>query len=362
MKRTDRDGRRGKEERRSRLALSILFSVVIFLFVFLIPLVVGGIFLLLTRSSWFTPGEARPRPEMLLLNMVLWSAVLGVLLSMVLGRLSLYPVNKVIDAMNALAHGDFKTRLEFHTRLRLLHPTAVEVSDSFNHMAEELEETEMLRSDFVDNFSHEFKTPIVSISGFADLLLEEELPEAERQEYIRIISEESHRLSDMATNVLNLTRIENQAILTDVTEFNLSEQIRSCLLLLENKWTAKELSLDVDFDDYRYSGNREMMRQVWLNLIDNAVKFADQKGTLGIAITETAEELIVSVSDTGLEIPKESMDRIFNKFYQADESHATQGNGIGLSVVKAIVKLHGGEVIPSSGGGKTVFTVVLPRR
>ena len=357
MKRKIRTGGRQK----SRLALTALFSVVIFLYIFITSLIVGGILLYLVRHNLLMPGEEIPRPEIIIFHMILWSTCLGVLLSILLSRLSLYPVNKVINAMNDLAHGNFRTRLTFHSGLRH-YPTAEEVSDSFNHMAGELEKTEMLRADFVNNFSHEFKTPIVSIAGFADLLREEALTERERQEYICIIAEEAHRLADMATNVLNLTRIENQTILTEVTEFNLSEQIRGCLLLLENKWTEKGLSLDVDLDEYFYSGNKELMKQVWLNLIDNAVKFADEGGTLQITVTETAENLIVSVGDTGQEIPKESMGRIFNKFYQADESHAAQGNGIGLSIVRAVVGLHGGEVIPSSGGGKTVFTVVLPRR
>lgn len=349
-----------KRKHKPRLALTILFSAVIFLFIFITSMIVGGILLFMVKHNLLTPDETRPRPELIIFNMVIWSTALGVLLSVLVGLISLRPVNRVIDAMNSLAHGDFKTRLALSSRFRH-HPTAIEVTESFNHMAEELDKTEMLRSDFVNNFSHEFKTPIVSIAGFSDLLLEEKLTEEERQEYIKIISEESHRLSDMATNVLNLTKIDNQTILTDVTRFNLSEQIRNCLLLLENKWTEKELSLNVDFGEYTCSGNREQLRQVWLNLIDNAVKFSDKGGTLQINITETPGNLIVSVSNTGSEIPKESLAYVFNKFYQADQSHTTQGNGIGLSIVKAIVDLHGGEVIPASGGGKTVFTVVLPK-
>ncbi len=355
MKRADASNRR-----KSRFALTALFSAVIFLFIFVTSLIAGGIMLYMVRHDRLTPGGTRPRPEMVIFHMVVWSTALGALLSVLLSRISLYPINRVIDAMNRLAHGDFKTRLAFGGSFGR-HPTVVEATDSFNHMAEELGKTEMLRSDFVNHFSHEFKTPIVSIAGFADLLLEGGLTEEEQQEYLRIISEESHRLSDMATNVLDLTKIENQTILTDVTEFNISEQIRNCILMLESKWTEKELSLDVDFGEYQYRGNRRMLRQVWLNLIDNAVKFSDPGGVLQFRITETPENLIVSIGDTGREIPKESMEDIFRKFYQADKSHATQGNGIGLSIVKAIVELHGGKVIPSSGGGKTVFAVVLPK-
>ncbi len=353
--------RNSSRKTRPRLALTILFSAVIFIFFLLISLVTGGVILYLFRSHRVPPGGPWQHPQVRILILVAVSIALGVLLSFLLSQIYLIPVNRVIDAMDSLAHGNFKTRLTFHTGFRR-HPAAVEVTDSFNHMAEELEKTQMLRSDFIDNFSHEFKTPIVSIAGFADLLLEADLPGEERKEYIRIISEESHRLSDMVTNVLDLTRIENQTILTDVTRFNLSEQIRSCVLLLENKWTEKALDLEVDFGEYLYEGNRGMLKQVWLNLIDNAIKFSDPGGLLRIGITETPENLLISISDTGLQISKENMERIFNKFYQADESHATEGYGIGLSVVKGIVELHGGLVIPSSGGGTTVFTVVLPKK
>lgn len=346
-------------KRKPRLALTILFSVVILFFMMASSLLVAAVTMYRVKNGLFTLEENVPSHNRIVLSMVVWSTTLGTALSVVLGRISLRPVNKVIDAMDSLAHGNFKQRLAFPSKLGR-HPTAVEVTDSFNHMAEELEKTEMLRSDFVNNFSHEFKTPIVSIAGFADLLLEEELTEEERREYIRIISQEAHRLSDMATNVLNLTKIENQTILTDVTRFNLSEQIRGCLLLLENKWTEKALTLEVDFGEYEYSGSRELLREVWLNLLDNAVKFAFPGGTIKIGITETMENILVSVSNTGPEIPRESMDRIFNKFYQADESHATGGYGIGLSIVRAVVELHGGKILASSGGGWTVFTVVLP--
>ncbi|MCM1263462.1 MAG: HAMP domain-containing histidine kinase [Butyrivibrio sp.] len=351
---------KGKIKANPRLALTIFFAIIIFFVFFLASLIAGGILFFLIKYDLPVLGRELPRPEMVIFRMMAWSTVLGVILSFILSKISLRPVNRVIDAMNMLAHGEFKTRLEFHTIFGY-HPTATEVADSFNHMAEELEKTEMLRSDFVNNFSHEFKTPIVSIAGFADLLLEEKLTDEEKQEYLRIISEESHRLSDMATNVLNLTKIENQAILTNVTRFNISEQIRNCLLLLESKWTEKDLMLDVDFAEYQYSGNREMLQQVWLNLIDNAVKFADPGGILQIDITETPDDLFISVSDTGQEIPQESISHIFNKFYQADKSHAAVGNGIGLSIVKAIIELHGGKVIPMSDGRKTVFTVVLPK-
>ena len=151
--------------------------------------------------------------------------------------------------MNRLAAGDFKARLQFGSILSS-HPAFREISTSFNTMAEELENTELLRNDFINHFSHEFKTPIVSITGFAKLLAKGNLPEEQKALYLKSIEEESVRLAELATNVLNLTKVENQTILTEVSPFNLSEQVRAAVLLLENKWTEKNIDLQLDFDEY----------------------------------------------------------------------------------------------------------------
>jgi len=165
----------------------------------------------------------------------------------------------------------------------------------------------------------------------------------------------------MATNVLNLTKLENQTILTGASEFNLSEQIRNCVLLLENKWSKKNIDLDLAFEEYNIYANEEMLKEVWINLLDNAFKFSDEGGTVRINITEIEDRILVSVSNTGEEIPEKAKELIFRKFYKVDESHSSTGNGIGLAIVKKIVELHGGDVIVSSGNRKTVFTVSLPK-
>jgi signal transduction histidine kinase len=229
-------------------------------------------------------------------------------------------------------------------------------------MAEDLEHTEMLRGDFVNNFSHEFKTPIVSISGFAKLLKKGNLSETQKEEYLDIIEEESLRLSEMATNVLNMTKIQNQTILTDVTEYNLSEQIRSCVLLLEKRWTEKNLELSLEFDEYLICACEEMLKQVWINLIDNAIKYSPEYGLVIIKIKEEEQCYHVSVANSGIEIPKEKQQKIFEKFYQVDESHSSVGNGIGLSVVKYAVELHKGQVYVECKNGITTFHVKLHKQ
>ena len=162
--------------------------------------------------------------------------------------------------------------------------------------------------------------------------------------------------------MLSLTHIENKNILTGVTEINLSEQIRSAALILAEKWTKKELELDMEFGEFIIAANPELLKQVWINLLDNAVKFAPEHGRVGVAITDLGLSLRVSVSNTGKTIPPESLARIFNRFYQADESHSSEGNGIGLSIVKKVVELHSGRIGVASADGVTTFTVELPKK
>lgn len=352
---------RSMEERRQRMSLTLLFSGLVFAFLVGTMIVVSIIIVLLMHAGILQLGESNIRTGGFILIIALASIVIGTGLSATVGRYPLRSVNHIINAMNRLAAGDFQTRLTNTGRLAGL-PAVKEFTDSFNKMAEELENTELLRSDFINSFSHEFKTPIVSIAGFAKLLRKGNLSADEQEEYLEIIEDESLRLSEMATNILNLSKVENQTILTDVTEYNLSEQLRNCVLLLEDKWTRKNQELILDFKEFSVLANEELMRQVWVNLLDNAVKFTPEYGLIEVTVLEKTEGITVSVINSGSEIPADSRERIFQKFYQADESHATEGNGIGLAVVQKIVTLHNGTVTVESGSGRTSFTVFLPRR
>ena len=348
------------EERKQRLSLTLLFAGLVFVFLFVTVLVIVLAIAWLIRRGILQLGSGAPHTSALLAGMALISLVLGTLLAATAGRYPLRSINAIINAMNRLAAGDFQTRLHFTGPFRNV-PVVRELTESFNTMAAELENTSLLRSDFINNFSHEFKTPIVSIAGFAKLLKKGNLPREEQQEYLSIIEDESLRLSTMATNVLNMTRVENQEILTDVRSYNLSEQLRNCVLLMENKWTAKNIDLILDFKEFTVSASEELMKQVWLNLLDNAVKFTTDYGLVEVDIAEKPDSISVSVINSGSEIPEESLERIFQKFYQADESHSAEGNGIGLAVVQKIVELHHGHVAVESHEGRTAFTVTLPK-
>lgn len=347
-------------ERRSRSSLTLVLSIFVFVMLLIaIAVAVATIYIFAGFGIIVVKdGQLRLIPVILVMSTV--SLIIGAGVAFFTSRFPLKPINEMINKMNRLAAGDFKARLKFG-RIASSHAAFEEIATAFNKMAEQLESTELLRHDFINNFSHEFKTPIVSISGFARLLSKGKLTEEQSKAYLDSILEESNRLSYMATNVLNLTKVENQTILTDVTEYNLSEQIRSAVLLLEGKWSAKDINLDLEFEEYYLSANEELMKQVWINLLDNAIKFSPHNGTVSVEIAENYRGVTVKVRNSGSVIPADKLDKIFGKFYQADESHATQGNGIGLAIVKRVITLHGGEVTAASGEGGTVFTVFLPR-
>lgn len=351
-----------KEFKNARLSLTLLFSCIVFL-ILLVSLGVAVLILYLLTTYAHIPasedGILHPMPFLLLVSAV--SLIVGIFVTFISSTLPLKPINRIINQINRLAGGDFTVRLSFG-RLARSYPALAETINSFNLMAKQLEGTEMLRSDFINDFSHEFKTPIVSIAGFAKLLKEGNLTEEERGEYISIIEEESLRLASMATNVLELTRVESQSILTDVSSYNLSEQIRGCVLLLERKWESKELEMDLDFDEHNILASEELMKQVWINLLDNAIKFCPEKGRVGVKIRREGNGLTVAVSNTGSNISPEDQKKIFNKFYQADKSHATSGNGIGLAIVKRVVSLHQGNVTVQSEPDGVTFSVWLPRK
>ncbi|MBE5741962.1 MAG: HAMP domain-containing histidine kinase [Clostridiales bacterium] len=286
------------------------------------------------------------------------SLILGLALTFIFGKIITRPFNLLIDGITKLAEGEFNTRLNLGRAGKIVGVKSLE--DKFNALASELQKTEILRSDFVNNFSHELKTPIVSVSSLIGLMKNDDISKEKRLQYLNVIEEEISRLTDMTTNILNLSKIENQGILTDKTEFNVAEQIRTCVLLLEKKWTKKQLELNMEFDEFQIRANEDLLKQVWFNLIDNAVKFSNDGGELKIEVEKIGEDIAVTIENTGETIDESEYTNIFQKFYQGNKSHKKEGNGIGLSIVKHIVDLHGGEITVKSENGRTRFFVILP--
>ena len=350
-----------KRKSSNHFGLLLMFTLVVFVALWVHMAIAAGTVFVLSRLGIIALSEGvRGDVTNLILAVAMVSVPIGVFVAFLFSKVPLKPIRDLINSMNRLSSGDFHTRVTVGPVMRR-YPDFVAVAESFNKMAEQLESTELLRSDFINNFSHEFKTPIVSIAGFAKLLRRGNLPPEQQQEYLDIIEEESLRLSYMATNVLNLTKVENQTILTDVSEFNLSEQLRSCILLLENKWAKKDLEFSLRLEEHQIRASEELLKQVWINLLDNAVKFCPPGGLIEVGITEGEGELRVTVRNTGSTIPPEQRQKIWGKFYQADESHAAEGNGVGLAIVKRIVELHGGQAQVASDHGSTTFTITLPK-
>ncbi len=348
-----------QSEKKHKLVLVIVFSLAIFIVLSATMLLIASGLTLLVKAGFLDNiPDQRESANIVILIMVISSVVLGTFLTSTAVNTLLYPFNVLRKGLNRLATGDFKARISYNTPLKKLGFVNV-LEESFNSLANELEHTEILRSDFINNFSHEFKTPIVSIAGFAKILKNSDLTDEQRKEYLDIIEEESLRLSALATNTLNLTKIENQTILTDVTTFNISEQIRNCILILEDKWTKKNLNLIIDFDEYDITGNEEMLKQIWLNLLDNAIKFSEDNADLEIKITKTSNKLTIDISNYGDIISDDDKERIFDKFYQSDTSRSSEGNGIGLAIVKKVVELHEGEINVISENNKTKFSVTI---
>ncbi len=343
--------------RNTRMSLTFLFSAFVFVILLSAILISAGIVFLI---EFIIGGETTLDTWLVLLLTVVASALIGYVLVFLFSKFPLSPINRLINGMNRLAAGDFSVRLSF-SGVFYNNSTFREICDSFNRMAEDLGSTEMLRADFVNNFSHEFKTPIVSIAGFARLLLREELSDEERRQYLAVIEQESRRLATMATSVLNLTKIENQSILSDIREFNVSEQIRTTALVLEPKWSAKNIELSLELDEHTVVGDERLLAEVWINLIDNAVKFSPDGGRVEILAEDKGDSLSIRVINEGEEIPEEKRERLFNKFYQADEVHLSEGSGIGLAIVKRAVDLHKGRVLVECEGGRIIFTVTLPK-
>lgn len=344
-----------KKIKRSRLKYrSFLTLMVSLILIGSIAVVAIGSWLLI--KTGVVSQESLNDSGYLILLFVSVCIVIAISLSILLGKMILKPVNTLIKGLNELSNGNFKTQIKISS-----HEEFNKLSDSFNTLAKELSNTEIMRSDFINNFSHEFKTPLVSIKGLIALLKKDTIPEEKKLQYIAVIEDELDRLTSMSTSVLQLTKIENQVILTDVSDFNLSEQLRMCIILLEKKWEKKNLELKLDFDEFTFKGNEDLLKEVWLNLLDNAIKFAYPKTILEISVKNENDNLILNFIDEGIPIPKENVDSIFNKFFRTKESSSTEGHGIGLSIVKHIIELHKGSIKAESiEENKTIFTVTLP--
>jgi len=268
----------------------------------------------------------------------------------------LQPFTKISRAMNRIKKGEFDARLDEKSNIQEIR----DICQNFNMMAKGLQSIVVLQNDFVSNVSHEFKTPLNAIEGYVTLLEDRSLSLEEQEEYVEKILLNTHRLSELVGNILLLSKVENQAVQEKKNSYRLDEQVRQAIFSLENKWTEREIEFDIDMDDIHYEGYESMMMHVWTNLIDNAIKFNSMGGLVVMRLKKEEDKYIFVIEDEGSGIQEEYQQKVFNKFYQADDSRKQEGNGLGLALVKKIVDLYHGEIkienLPQKG---CRFTVIL---
>ena len=340
---------------KKRVGLTLSFIISIVLINLIATIIVGALMYILFDIGILNQENINDVMVLPILTLIALT-IIGAVVSAFSSKLILKNIREFIEGTEKLSRGDFSVRIN------IKHPSEFKIlSENFNLMAKELGGIEVLRTDFINNFSHEFKTPIISIKGFAEILKDDNLPKDERNEYLDIIIEESKRLTTLSNNVLNLSKIENVAILKDTKVFNIGEQLRQAILILHSKFENKNILLDINIGDYNINGSKEMLNQVWINLLDNAVKFNRENGIISIALKKKEDNIIITISDNGIGISKEALPKVFDKFYQGDTSHSTLGNGLGLAMVKKIIELHNGTIKCDSLHLRgTRFTITLP--
>lgn len=290
-----------------------------------------------------------------LIWLFVFSIVFATVFSALLSRILAKPIEQLCDAMKKVAAGDFKVRLSTNRHVHEVN----DIYTNFNLMAEGLDSTEILQSDFVSNVSHEFKTPINAIEGYS-MLLQGEQSEEEKKRYVDKILFNTRRLSSLVGNILLLSKVDNQVIKSGNKKFSLDEQIRQAILLLEQEWTKKDIEFDVEMDQINYFGPEDLLLHVWTNLLGNAIKFDPQGGIIKIRLYKKDNSIIFTIDDNGPGIPEAKQDMIFNKFYQCDSSHKEEGNGLGLALVKRILDICVGEIKTENLKEGCRFMVTLP--
>ena len=322
------------KKHRKTLSLQVKLTIYVTLVLALCVLLSLGIDALLRYVIF----QSRDIP--LVIDLVLISVFVGVLVIAILSRMFFEPIKKLSEAVNRVSDGDFTVNVETKSSAKEMK----ELYKGFNLMTRELRATEILQTNFVSNVSHEFKTPINAIEGYAMLLQDCENLNDEQKTYVEKIVFNTSRLSALAGNILLLSKIENQSIPTNKVSYRLEEQIRQAILEIEPLWEPKEIEFDVDMQSVIYHGNEQLMRHVWTNLISNAVKFSPVGGTIGISLLTNEKNTVFVIEDEGPGVSEEAQKHIFDKFYQEDTSHKSDGNGLGLALVKQILKIEQGSI------------------
>lgn len=340
----------GDKSKRKRLKLGTYILAIVIIIMTVIIVLSGGL------SAIFNWVLANPVNVPDLIWIVVISAVSSIVTYFVMKKFIVSPLSVLEKAMDEVAKGDFSVHLETNSRIDEIKKSY----DSFNIMVKELKSTELLQSDFVANVSHEFKTPISAIEGYSTLL-KGEVNSAEGSKYIDKILSSAKRLNSLIGEILLLSKIENQGIQDKPKVFRLDEQIRQAVVMFSDKLDNKNIDLTADLDKVYFNGNEKLLFHVWANLIDNAIKFSPSNGKVSLQLKSEDGAVVFAIKDNGLGISESAKKHVFDKFFQEDNSHNKEGNGLGLTLVKRIVTVHGGAVEATDNPlGGAIFTVTLP--
>lgn len=338
-----------------------LFSIKSYIFYFLVIASAITCCLMLFLSHLEVDyGSVRESAELTAMNVVLISLIVTVL-DGIYRKITLeYPMRRILKASQKLIEGDFSVRVPLSHDFDNSNELDA-LLENFNRIAGELSGVETLRTDFVSNVSHEIKTPLSVIQNYASLLQNAELPEEKKKEYAEAIVDACRRLTGLITNILKLNKLENQQIFPESKEFDLDTQMSECIIRLDDVLERRDLEMDIDIEErVKVKSDAELLDLVWNNLLSNSIKFTPPGGKITVSLKTDEKTAVVKISDTGCGISSEVGKRIFEKFYQGDSSHATQGNGLGLALVKRVVDIVGGDIsIESRLGEGSTFTVRL---
>lgn len=344
-------------KKKPKSKLTTLFSLVIFVFIILLVSIIisDGIAYLLINTGIMPPLSEKRFPAILLF-MLFVSLFIGTILTIIAGTHFLHPLHDLVAATKKVAEGNLNVKVPVNGSSEINR-----LAVSFNEMTTELAGIEKLHTDFITNISHEFKTPIVSIRGFAKRLKKTTLTAEQREEYLDIIIAETERLTNITNSITLLSNLENAKDLPEKSTYFLDEQIRMAILLLEPQFERKHLKLEVDLQPISITENQEMINNVWINLLSNAIKFSPVESIVHVKLKPVGKYANVSISDYGIGMDEKVKKHIFDKFYQGNDSRMTEGSGLGLSLVKKILHLCGGKITVESELGKgSCFTVYLP--
>ena len=321
----------------------------------------SSVFVVLTTLfiEWLGIKIPPTRMTMYLLISFGVSCLVGTLIAAFLSKKSTANYNKFKRALNEVANGNFDVVIDDEDEDFFFS----QLTEDFNATVKQLKGLEIMRSEFITNFSHELKTPITSINGFSELLLADNVTDEERKEYAQIIYDESNRLLKLAKNTLLLSKLEGQTIVNDKVLFSFDQMVESSILLLEKEMAKKNINLHTNINKVSYYWDSTLLSQVVINLISNAIKYSNEGGNITVELHSNAGYVFFSVKDDGIGMDEETKEKIFDRYYQGDGSHKTEGNGLGLAIVKKIIDLCGGKIDVGSEKGKgSYFMVTLPDR